>query len=91
MKDLDRRLAALGRVEIDRDLGCLERDVWRRIDAQAALRPLPRRWMAALCCGAAMIFSVTGASLAVAAASGPVHAEAFSLHAPLAPSTLLAD
>lgn len=91
MKDLDHRLAALGRVELDRDLGDLERDVWDQIDAKAALRPLPRRWAAALCCGAAAIFSVTGASVAVAAVSGPVHAEVFNVHAPLAPSTLLAD
>ena len=88
MKDLDRRLAALGRVEIDRDLKDLERDVWARIDA---LRPLPKRWAAALCCGAAMIVSMTGASVAVAASNGPVHADAFNIDAPLAPSTLLAD
>jgi hypothetical protein len=91
VKDLDRRLAALGRVEVDRDLRNLEREVWAKIDAPVALRPLPRRWEAALCFGIAAIFSVTGASVAVAAARGPVHAEAFNLHAPLAPSTLLAD
>ena len=90
-KDLHRAVPGISQRMLTVTLRNLERDVWARIDAEAALRPLPQRWVAALCCGAALIFSATGASLAVASASAPVHAVVFNAHAPLAPSTLLGD
>lgn len=91
MKDLDHRLAALGRTEIDRDLGELEGEVWTRIDARSALSPIPQRWAALLCCSLAAIASMTGASVAAATEKAPPQVTAFNIHSPLAPSTLLAD
>jgi len=89
VKDLDRRLAALGRVEIDRDLTRLERDVWARIDARATLRPMPRRLAAALCLGAAVLASTAGAG--VAAASAGAKGEIVSAQAPFAHAVLLSN
>ena len=90
MKDLDRRLAALGHVEIDRDLSRLERDVWAKIDTRAGLRPMPRRLAAALCCAIAALASGAGAGAAAASAGAPSE-HAFAVDAPLALSSLLYD
>jgi hypothetical protein len=88
MRELDRRLRALGPVEADRDLSGLEAAVWARIDGSARLPALPRRAALVLCASAAFF------ALAFGTAAGLAHArpqpEIFTAHAPLAPSTILA-
>lgn len=90
VRDLDRRLAALGRVDIDRDLSTLERGVWTQIDANArgGLAPLPARLAAGVCALVALAASAAGATAATIQASPPPQS-AFAVEAPLAPSTAL--
>ena len=90
MKDLDRRLAALGRVDIDHDMSGLENDVWARVnvEARAAWTPLPKQFALAACALVAVTASVAGLEIGAAeAAAAP--APVFDLHHPLAPSTVL--
>lgn len=93
MKELDRRLAILGRSEIDYDLRALESDVWRKVDARAirGFRPMPNRMVAAFYAGAALFAALGGAATATAAAHAPSLAAAFAIHATWAPSTILGD
>lgn len=90
MKDLDRRLAALGRVDMDHDLSGLEREVWARIDARAVLRPMPRRLAAALCLVLAAMTSMAGLGVA-AASTASMSRQIVSADAPFAPAVLLSD
>jgi hypothetical protein len=90
VKDLDRRLTALGRVDIDHNLSGLEKDVWVRADAKrrAALAPLPKQIALAACAFIAATASIAGLEVGAAqAAAAP--APVFDLHNPLAPSTAL--
>ncbi len=90
MKDLDRRLAELGRTEIDHDLHALESAVWAKVDTRASnLRPMPNRVATAICAVTALLASLAGG--ATAAASGRTAPEpmAFAIQAPSAPSTIL--
>jgi hypothetical protein len=89
VRELDRRLKALGRAEADRDLSGLEAAVWAKIDGGSRLPALPHRLAASLCVSAAFF------ALALGAAAGLAHARpqpgVFSVQAPLAPSTILID
>lgn len=92
MKELDKRLAALGRTEIDRDLYALEAAVWARVDANSGrLRPMPTRLATAVCVAVALLVSGAGAVTAVAEARASQDATAFAIHAPMALSTILGD
>jgi len=92
VKELDKRLAALGRTEIDHDLRALEGAVWAKVDADGArLRPMPVRMAAALCAVVAILASGTGAATAAAAARASQEATVFPIHAPMAPSTIFSD
>lgn len=92
MKELDRRLAALGRNEIDRDLNALEAAVWAKVDADAGrLRPMPTRLAAAVCAVVAILMSGAGAATAAAKARASQDVSAFAILAPMAPSTILGD
>jgi hypothetical protein len=88
--DLDRHLAALGRAEIDHDLNALESAVWGRIDAQSrrSLRPMPTGVAASICALMALLASIAGVATAAAARTMP-EPTAFTVEAPLAPSTAL--
>ncbi len=90
MKDLDRRLAALGHTEIDHDLSALESAVWASVDARG-LRPMPNRMAIALCAGIAMLSSGLGAATAAAAANMPLQSTLFTIHPATAPSTILGE
>jgi hypothetical protein len=92
VKELDQRLAALGRTEIDHDLRALEGAVWARVDADGArLRPMPTRMAAAVCAVVAVLASGTGAVTAAAATRASQEVTAFLIHAPMAPSTIFSD
>ena len=92
MQELDKRLAALGRTEIDHALNALEGAVWAKVDADSGrLRPMPTRMAAALCAVVAILASGTGAATAAAAARAAQEATAFPIRAPLALSTILGD
>ena len=87
---LERRLAALGRTEIDHDLTDLERAVWEMVDARSVLLPPMPNSIAIVLCGALAILS-GGAGATFGAASARPHAilVAFAIAAPLTPSTIL--
>jgi hypothetical protein len=91
VNEFDRRLAALGRTEIDHDLSGIEDAVWARINAQdrCGLRPMPRLMASALCAGIALVSSLAG-EVAAASQSSP-QPLAFAIEAPLGPSTILGD
>lgn len=92
MQELDKRLAALGRTEIDHNLNALERAVWAKVDANAGrLRPMPTRMAATLCAVVAILAAGTGAAAAAAIAQTAPDATAFPIRAPLALSTILGD
>lgn len=92
MQELDKRLAALGRTEIDHDLNALEGAVWAKVDTDAGrLRPMPTRMAAVLCAVVAILASGTGAATAAAVARASQEATAFPIHAPMALSTILGD
>lgn len=87
MKDLDRRLAALGQAEIDRDLLALETDVWRKVDAVRA----PSATNPIVAGVGATVALIAWAAGVVAATAAPSYADssAFAIHARYAPSTVL--
>lgn len=93
MGEINRRLAALGRTEIDHDLDGLESAVWARVDGRkpGSFLPLPNRLAAATCAGMAMLASFAGASTALAMDRAQAETGAFAIRAPLAPSTALGD
>ncbi|PZO50094.1 MAG: hypothetical protein DCF16_13585, partial [Alphaproteobacteria bacterium] len=69
VKDLDRRLAELGRTEIDHDLYAMESAVWAKVATRASkLRPMPNRVATAICAATALLATLAGG--ATAAASG---------------------
>lgn len=92
MRELDKRLAALGRTEIDHDLNALEAAVWAEVDADSGrLRPMPTRLATAVCAVVAILMSGAGAAAAAAKVRSSQDAAAFAIHAPMALSTILGD
>lgn len=89
MTDLDRQLAALGRVTIDADLHGLEADVWARIDARTQNRVgvVANGALAGICALVLVVSSAMGVSTAAASAS--VNAGPFAVNQPYAPATAL--
>ncbi len=86
MKDLDRRLAALGDLGSRPDLSGLESAVWADVDARA-LRPMPTRFAVMLFVLTALAASGAGATAAAAKVRSPQ--SVFAIHPATAPSTLL--
>ncbi len=91
MSDLDQKLAALGRADVDRDLRGLEDAVWARIDVRGArgLPPMPRRLAATMCAATALAASMAGAAAAAALQAPHPATSAFAIETPWAPSTAL--
>lgn len=87
MKDLDRRLAALGDLGRQPDLSGLESAVWADVDAHV-FRQMPTRFAVILCVLTAL--TASGAGVATAAANVPRSPQSvFAIHPEIAPSTLL--
>jgi hypothetical protein len=87
VKDLDRRLAALGDLGSRPDLSGLESAVWTDVDARA-LRPMPGRVALTLSVVAALAASGAGAAAAAATARESPQS-VFAIHPATAPSTIL--
>ena len=92
MDDLDRRLAALGWTSDKPNLSGLEAAVWAEIDARSrpTLAPMSTSLAIGLCASVAVLASSLGVATAAAAATSqcsPI--AAFTIVAPLAPSTAL--
>lgn len=87
VKDLDRRLAALGDLGRQPDLSGLESAVWADVDARA-IRQMPTRFAVMLCALTAL--TASGAGVAAAAANVQRSPQSvFAIHPDIAPSTLL--
>ena len=87
MKDLDRRLAALGDLGRQPDLSGLESAVWADVDARAS-QQMPTRFAVMLCALTALIASGAGAAVAAANVQR-APSSVFAIHQEIAPSTLL--
>lgn len=93
MNELDRRLAALDRAEIDHDLEALDSAVWGKIDARArgSLRPMPIGMAASICASMALLASLAGVATAATAGRTALETSAFGVESPMALSTILSD
>ncbi len=90
MQELDRRLAELGRTEIDHDLHALESAVWAKVSMRtSSLRPMPNRVATAICVATALLVSLAGGATAAASLRANPEPMAFAIQAPSAPSTIL--
>lgn len=84
-QSLDHLLARLAAAPADRRLAQLEPTVWARIVASRPDAGQAWGWRAAM----AALLLTTGALAGAAASARPHESSPFSIHAPLAPSTLL--